>query len=128
MAEVEEVVADDVTDGEDFHLGVPDGQEVAGPGAVLGDRGVVQHGHVVQLRGRVVPEEDEQAMAEERLDLAAHLRHLRLPDDLRVGGAHASSTSSGLTPETKSSSVMNWASGPAGDVAWTSTVFTFFMG
>ena len=46
--------------------------EVAGAGAVLGDVGAVQHGHVVQLRGRVVAEEDEQAMAEERLDLAAH--------------------------------------------------------
>ena len=32
------------------------------------------------------------------------------------------------TPDTNSSSVMNWASGPAGDVAWMSTVSTFFIG
>src|SRR5829696_4515434 len=67
-------------------------------------------------------------MAEEGLDLAAHLRHRRLVDDSRAGFGHASSTSSGLTPETKSSSVMNCASGPAGLVAWMSTVSTFFIG
>ena len=67
-------------------------------------------------------------MAEEGLDLAAHRVTADSYTDGRVGAGHASSTSSGFTPETKSSSVMNCASGPAGLVAWMSTVGTFFIG
>src|SRR4029453_19198067 len=119
---VDQVVADDVTDREHLERGVSDVDGVAGTGPVLGDAGLVQHGDVVQLGGGVGGEEDEHAVAEERLDLPAHLRHRRLVD----GGGHASCTSSGLTPDTNRSSVMNWASGPAGLVRGAARGLTFF--
>src|SRR3954469_17010485 len=124
VSEIDQVVAHDVPDGEHLEGDLADLDGVAGTGPVLGDRRLVQHRDVVQLGGGAGAEEDQQPVAEERLDLAAHLGDGRLVD----GRGHASSTSSGFTPETKSSSVMNWARGPAGLVAWMSTVLTFFIG
>src|SRR4029450_3384557 len=98
-----------------------------GPHPAGGDRRSVQHREEVQLLGRTLGEPDQQALADELRDLLPHRR-----DRGGVAGLRrrhqASLTFSGPTPETKMSSLMNMARGPAGLVACTSTVGTLFIG
>src|SRR3954470_8810046 len=106
--------------------GVVDADHVARLDATGGHLRPVQNGEEVQLLRRGLDEPDEQTGGGELLDLRADLG-----DRGRVPGPRGHQTSlmfSGLTPETKMSSLMNAASGPAGEVAWMSTVGTFFMG
>src|SRR6478609_4120843 len=126
MAQRSKVRVRNVPDGQDGEPLVVQQQLITRLHAAVLDVGGVQRAHVVQLRRRALAEDDEHALPEEvgyqRADAGDGRR---VPDGFRHQTASMSLVP---TPETKMVSVMKLASGPAGDVAWMSTVGTFFIG